>query len=530
MSNIIINENLERDRINVNLFGAKGDGKTDSGKAINEAIVYAKENGYKKVIIPAGLFIIEETIIVDGITLEGIGSETILKQKDNTILNSIIHVKSSFPVTYNTILRDLKIDGGNNENYSTNSSLIGNNGIVLDKAHYCKLENIEIRNMGRDGIILTGESGGNWNNHCSTNKVFNINVYGCGRHPILFEVAANDNHFYQCDIGDNNYEVKFSGGSNTLSDSVIWGTRLSKGILINAQQTIIRDCNIEGNAMEGISITAYGSHSKLSGIKFMANSKKTPSKYSDIYIAGESNINVENILISDNLFKGSSLDADGSGYTAKAIIMEPNHNGINISSCKTDYNTKGSIQNLDVLQIQGLKSGDEYNNVTLVDKSFNGKWDDIPQGKILLDTDTGFMKYSNYNLKSILDIGKNNEKVLFENLAGVWKENTEITLDDSISKFSHLKVHIRFSGDDIKILDFNIDGSGNQRRVLDKCNAYDSGTSYGTSIGEIQIDKIGENKLKIINNIYRVYYNSTNVNVYKNNSDCISIRKIVGVY
>ena len=53
-------------------FGAKGDGKADDTKAFQNAITEAKQRGEEAVYVPAGQYLLKDTIALDGVSLTGV--------------------------------------------------------------------------------------------------------------------------------------------------------------------------------------------------------------------------------------------------------------------------------------------------------------------------------------------------------------------------------------------------------------------------------------------------------------------------
>lgn len=75
--------------VNVRMFGAQGDGISDDTKAISDAIAYAKEARLPEVLLPAGVFIISQTIkLPSNVALCGQGQGlTTLRAKSGTLFD-----------------------------------------------------------------------------------------------------------------------------------------------------------------------------------------------------------------------------------------------------------------------------------------------------------------------------------------------------------------------------------------------------------------------------------------------------------
>jgi hypothetical protein len=106
--------------INVRSLGADPTGVTESGAIINKAIAEASTRGYARVYIPSGLYLIEETIVLDSlIWLHGDGMGTVLFAKEN--LNAPViqgYLSTGTRFGYMQRISDLRIDGNR---YNQNS-------------------------------------------------------------------------------------------------------------------------------------------------------------------------------------------------------------------------------------------------------------------------------------------------------------------------------------------------------------------------------------------------------------------------
>ncbi len=99
--------------VNVVALGADNQGRIGAGAAINRAIQEAKNRGYCRVYLPAGYYLIDETIVMDDlIWIQGDGMATYLRAKD--ALNAPIFQAYYDPGErwgYMQRLSDLRIDG-----------------------------------------------------------------------------------------------------------------------------------------------------------------------------------------------------------------------------------------------------------------------------------------------------------------------------------------------------------------------------------------------------------------------------------
>ena len=402
-----IDEILDKKTINcVNIkdYGAIGDGVTNCSDFINNAITYAKENKRGGIYIPTGVYIIDKPIMLyDDVNVCGDGSSSILKQKDNTEIEAVMIINSSYGdqpnystrlENYNITLTDFRIDGNRQNNITyADSTFTNNNGIILKGTHYSFISRVTIENCGRDGFVLTDNSSGDWNGHGSTNEFVQVNIIRSGRYNLFIDELANDNVFTNCNFGNSLIDnMNIIGGSNTFFSCIIWGANC-RGVTIGAQQNSFRGCNIEGNGHYGIYFAEYGHHSCISNCKFMANGKAEPDVYSHVYLGGHADTICKDVIISDCIFMGSSEFADGSGLTKACIEMNEYHECVSISNNSIYYNSQGTKFELEKQHVLGLKEKDILNGIIIINSKNRPTSDNTPLGAIYIEEDTGKMVY-----------------------------------------------------------------------------------------------------------------------------------------
>ena len=126
---------------NVKDYGAKGDGETDDAKAIQEAIDAANTAGGGVVLVPAGIYIVGTTLVIENnITVAGQGEASVIKLKDGAnvdVLTTARYGKGDVTAgARDFLLRDFAIDGNK-------ANQTGKGAVLIDGLSY-KIENVHI--------------------------------------------------------------------------------------------------------------------------------------------------------------------------------------------------------------------------------------------------------------------------------------------------------------------------------------------------------------------------------------------------
>ena len=155
---------LNSQSVNVQDFGAKGDGSTDDTEAINMAILWASENGVGRVVIPAGTYMIQAhdpefdrmnfmwdsggIAVLSGIHLD-MDKDTILKAIPNTWDQyNVIRVfdKHDVKITGGKIIGDLSSDPSTESEWGYGISIRGGENITV--------ENVVMKECRGDGLNI----------------------------------------------------------------------------------------------------------------------------------------------------------------------------------------------------------------------------------------------------------------------------------------------------------------------------------------------------------------------------------------
>lgn len=284
-------EIIAQNAINVRSLGADPTGRTGSGAIINRAIEEAKQRRWGRVYIPAGKYLIEESIQLDSLLwLHGDGYSSFLFAKDG--LDAPVIEASYDPGvswSYMQAISDLRIDGNReNQTNSTSSTahgirwqassassglprfedeligparIVSSSGLASDgqwpdtnrHAH-----NLFISYCGGDGFICTGRGG---------IHLYNIVAYenaGYGFSPIF------DTTLSQCQAARNG-KAGFNASVSSLRlvgckawwsgyrNPSGWSNEFSHGFVIQGQGIALSGCEAQDNYAHGFLFNnAYG--------------------------------------------------------------------------------------------------------------------------------------------------------------------------------------------------------------------------------------------------------------------------------
>ena len=337
--------------ISVKDFGAKGDGSTDDTAAITAAFA----SGYTKIYIPAGTYIVTESLVVPtGVSIKGDGeyvSVISLKQQDYTTPNALYGLTSSGSLEDVTI-SDIGLRGNVGSQTTVDSGTQGLWGIYfrsgsMTNVHVKNVRVFDWGNQQTSGTTNTSTGGGIAIGSVATadSTIFNVTVTGCE-----FENIANVPGIYVA--GNESYvtsmaqvmvrNCRFKGNNSYMRQNYIYilGTTaltatsvLVGNIVIDGYESADGGCEINycsgfvindfimslyGSAeTNGIVIRANCSHGTIGSISLTNNGTGTTSSgiYLNRFNSGEvqSNISISNFTIKDFGNVGLSI-GQGSRY------------------------------------------------------------------------------------------------------------------------------------------------------------------------------------------------------------------------
>lgn len=188
-----IQELTPQNAINVVSLGADPSGRHGSSAAINLAIQKAKARGYGRVYLPAGKYIIDDTIVMDSlIWLHGDGMATYLRAKPQLNAPMIqAYWEEDVRFGYMQRLSDMRLDGNRDEQDDTDASIChgvswlapdsGHDPVLVDELVGYQYEvsqnypgqwfdtnrdafNLWISYCGGTGLAMSGRGGGHFHN------------------------------------------------------------------------------------------------------------------------------------------------------------------------------------------------------------------------------------------------------------------------------------------------------------------------------------------------------------------------------
>lgn len=390
--------------------GADPTGTVGSAAAINAAIA-ASDTG-QAILFPGGTYLLEDTVLLRANrSYVGLGN-VVLKQMNATELDAMVMVNAGESTPRREILwQGIHLDGNraNNTNYVGGGTYTKNKGMVLEAVQFSTFTDLAIRATGNDGLVLTGLSS-SFNDTSSTNRFVNMYCYDNGRHSVVFDQYSDDNTLLGCDLGYPDYNTAlFLAGSNSIRDSVLWGSKYSHGVTVGASSNQITNCNIEGHKQHGINVTEYGSSLLVQGCKIYYNSLEASGAYDGIYVQGSLARPCDAItLIGNYIHQGlASFTPSPDVAYRHAITLDTYHTNTVIEGNSLSRIGLSSAPELTDALVFGLAAGDQYNGRRYT--SSGAEPTNIAPGEIAYQYDTGLLvHYSSYRLREerLLTAGK----------------------------------------------------------------------------------------------------------------------------
>lgn len=275
------------------MYGAKGDGKTDDTNAIQSAI-----NSRKRVLIPIGTYIISKPIsLIDGAVIEGSNGMYYADGGEN---NATIKAKDAIDTVF-SIPNGVTCININNLNISGNN--VAKNGITHMEGdaytHDNVLKNVRIEHCTNTGIYMTS----------AYKSIFeNVRVYGCnagfyisGKFTGSSYIAATTITMIQCycDKCNASYKlnrVSYSTMLNCASDHTGYAN-YEIDVCFNLSMI---NCGCEGAKRVPILFSGVSESIRIDGFSVFEMEQNLETNRSGIVIISHS---VKNIIISGIVVK-----------------------------------------------------------------------------------------------------------------------------------------------------------------------------------------------------------------------------------
>lgn len=263
---------------NVRLFGATGDGVTNDTAAFEAAEAALPDGG--TVLVPPGTYVVSYRVRTPHITVEGLGSSSVLKTPPHAVrLDPASMPSDECPLRlladYCTV-RNLKIDGNRANNVSNDNATDADNatwdGIAV-YANYCTVEHCLVVSCIGHGIII-------WNRDISdaTAPAANAARTGC---KILYNRVEGTGQRASIDIASDRgtgaaFDQKIQHHHQIIGNHLeggwltfhtVWDSEMSHNVLYNARISVHTGCRrcvvsnnvLYGGATAGAGITLLGS-------------------------------------------------------------------------------------------------------------------------------------------------------------------------------------------------------------------------------------------------------------------------------
>ena len=327
---------------NVKDFGAKGNGRTDDKKAIQEAIDTAWENGGGTVYIPEGTYIVTggnkaskgAILLRDNVTLEGAGmGETIVQLADgwDKKLTGIIRTPSA-EVNHDIVLRDLTIDGNmQNNRGEVDGFFTGVTPEVAKTDQNILVERVEIHSVSRYGFDPHEQTVGltirDSVSHHNGKDGFTIDYQS---HTLLENNISYANGRHGFNIVTSSHDIDLKG--NIAYGNAANGLTIQRGSEDRAltDDIIVEGGQFYGNGKVGI-LVKISTDVSINGVEVFDNQRQ------GIRVDGSDNVLIKNSHIHHNSLEGEgrydgieiqgyndTQGASGKYFSSNNVVVQGN--------------------------------------------------------------------------------------------------------------------------------------------------------------------------------------------------------------
>jgi len=362
------------DYVNVKDFGAVGDGLTDDSTAINAAL----NGGSKRVYIPAGIYILDASLVVYSNTLVyGDGEATILYTKDAANVHAMIN-SDQVNGNLNITLRDFKVDG--NKVNQTGGATPYAHGVYMALVDNLLINGVRSCNCEHHGIHVSNSTTSYRKQRISDCLTDSNGMSGTAislaRNIVITNCHSNDNTRtgFRIESLASNYGALISncvasgngdGGIVPVQDSygiVISNCKLvSNGIsgsfdgirMIAVYDVAISNCYIARNDGSGIGIYAGCKNIAISNCIIISNGQSTNALstslgQSGISIKNSATANSEISIIGCHLYDNQATKTQDYGIelgnTGTNVLIDSNIFGANQTAAMLNTSTGTGIK------------------------------------------------------------------------------------------------------------------------------------------------------------------------------------------
>lgn len=313
--------------VNVQEYGAIGDGITDDTAAIQAAI---NASANRTIYVPAGTYLISDTLTFNAkpCIFEGAAVKTdnnnnttadggsVLYLKDSTNKDLILVTDTSGGRQGNVLIRHLVLEG----NKTNNSS---GNGIVIDSVRLVTIEKCRIRRFKESGIHTLATYSANGVNICIIQN--NEILYNDSRG--IRGTVLGDSFILGNSIGVSGSQgITVSGGVQISNNHVYLSG--ANGIAIAGNGSVVLNNRVANSTQDGINISG-ATHSIVVGNTVENNNQGATSK-SGISIATSTNL----IVVGNNCFDDQGSPTQTYGIEVKDTtstgVIQNNHGSGNV--------------------------------------------------------------------------------------------------------------------------------------------------------------------------------------------------------
>lgn len=274
-----------------------------------------------EIFFASGDFEITHTIVVDyAVTFRGEGNSSFLYLAQSVNMFNVTHGLSNF---YNFGMSGMNLTGI---------------GLFINNVHWCRIENMDIRYFGSDGVYLNGTNSNHW---IANNKI--VDCWGSA----IFMHTVTDTYIIGNDLGGCGEDVI---GMSSCAHNVISGNRVYLGGWLNGSvQDAYRGIDLYQCRHETIVGNQLGFNGG-SGIRlYQTNFTVVSGNYcyeNDQYDDGRAGIIIENST-NNNLAGNTLLNEGGDGaiYNTQdyGILEVDQANNNTITSCNAWNNIVAGI-------------------------------------------------------------------------------------------------------------------------------------------------------------------------------------------